>query len=358
MKKTIEALVLCAVMMSTVACGGVVGEEEKDEEPIVLLESSMTVREYYERIDEMIVSSLCHRAFVCPEKDPFYSWVFSVAGNEDTCTEVFSGSEIEDHHILTLELAVREGRLAFDGSRAESCLQHYERELRAAQCSFNFELAIDSIQDSGSCQNVLKGKQLTGDLCADGDECSEGYCESTSTNSCGGICQRYAQKGEGCGNGSAVCGGGLSCLVESSDGTGQCIGLGSRKNGEVCSVDSHCSRSSVCLEGTCQTAKDQSPTQPGELCWLDYRDACAPGYVCSDEGDDSELGTCVAPQPQGSPCNYRVECALGLTCRANNGGASCQPKSRLGQACDVDWDCEEGVCGNGMCKKYGACDPT
>ena len=344
-------------MMSTVACGGVVGEEEKDEEAIVLLESTMTVREFNERVDEMIISSLCHRAFVCPEKDPFYSWVFSVAGNEDTCTEVFSGSVIEEHDILTAELAVREGRLAFDGSLAESCLQQYERELRAAQCSFNFELAIDSIQDSGSCQNVLRGKQLTGDLCAESEECSEGYCESISTNSCGGICQRYAQKGEGCGNGSAICGGGLSCLVESSDGTGQCIGLGSRKNGEVCSVDSHCSRSSVCDGGTCQTATDFDLLEPGASCYFSDYAGCEPGYVCGEVASTG-YGTCMAPLPQGSACLYNVDCALGLTCRESNGAASCQPKSKLGQACDVDWDCEEGVCGNGMCKKYGACDPT
>lgn len=358
MKKTIEALVLCAVMMSTVACGGVVGEEEKDEEPIVLLESSMTVREFYQRIDAMLVDTYCHRAFVCPEKEPIYAWFFAHTGGTERCVEEFKGEDFDDGFIQTAELAVREGRLSFNGTHAESCLEHYERELRAARCSYNLDVSLAQIQDTESCKKMLIGNQLTGDACANWVDCKEGYCEETSANSCGGICQRFAQEGEGCGSNSAACGEGLLCLIESSDGTGQCIGVASRKNGEVCSANEHCSRSSVCLDGVCQTASDSKLVSPGDFCWMDGREACVAGYVCSNEQSNSGVGTCVASQPQGSPCNYVVECAVGLTCRPDSNGASCQPQAKLGQACELDWDCEEGYCGNGMCKKYGACDPT
>ena len=355
--KTIQNLMLCVcVVMSMTACGGILGEEDKDDsQEVVLLESSMTVREFYQRMDEINVKSLCHRGFVCPEKDPTYTWVVSSTGSKEACVEEFRGEIYHEGDILTAEASISEGRMSFNASLAESCLNALERELRAAQCSFNFEVALSQADNIDACDQAIKGKQLTGDFCASDDECGEGYCESGDQYVCGGVCQRYAKAGEGCGPNSATCANGLSCLIDSSDNTGSCVGISSRKNGASCSEDAQCSRSSWCIGGKCETATDAELFQPGEYCVGDAYESCAPGYICGDI-NESGYGTCVAPLPQGSSCSYTVDCATGLTCRTANVGAACQPKSKLGQACNSDWDCEEGHCKSGVCKKYSACD--
>ena len=261
------------------------------------------------------------------------------------------GFAANEGDILTAEAGISGGRMSFNASLAESCLNTMERELRAAQCSFNFEAALSQADNIGVCDQVIKGKQLTGDFCASGDECGEGYCEAGAQYVCGGVCQRYAKAGEGCGPDSATCAPNLSCLIDSSDNTGSCVGISSRKNGASCSEDAQCSRSSWCIGGKCETATDAELYQPGELCNAMGYESCRPGYVCG-EVDGYGYGTCMAPLPQGSSCLFSVDCAGGLTCRSGK----CQPKSKLGQACEVDWDCDEGYCGSGMCKKYSACD--
>ena len=94
--KTIQNLMLCVcVVMSMTACGGILGEEDKDDsQEVVLLESSMTVREFYQRMDEIAVKGFCHRAFVCPEKDPFYTWLFSSTGSKEACVALRPTKEI------------------------------------------------------------------------------------------------------------------------------------------------------------------------------------------------------------------------------------------------------------------------
>lgn len=355
--KTIKNLLLCmCVVMMTPACGGLISDEGKDStQEVVLLEDSMTVREFYQRMDGVMVNSICHRAFVCPEKDPFYTWLFSSTGSKEACVENMSGFAASEGDILTAEASVRGGRLSFNAGLAESCLETVERELRAAQCSFNFEAALDKVDSVGACDQVIKGNQLTGDFCASSDECGEGYCEAGAQYVCGGVCQRYAKAGEGCGPDSAACGAGLSCLIDSSDNTGSCVGVSSRKNGASCSEDDQCSRSSWCIGGKCETATDAELYQPGEWCNATTYESCKPGYVCG-EVNEYGYGTCMAPLPQGSSCLFPFDCAGGLTCRTGNAGATCQPKSKLGQACAIDWDCDEGYCGSGMCKKYSACD--
>lgn len=357
--KTIQNLMLCVcVVMSMTACGGILGEEDKDDsQEVVLLESSMTVREFYQRIDDLVVKSYCHRAFTCPEKEPLYSWAFSNQGDVETCTREISGELLDEGWIKSIELADRNGRIEFNSFYAESCLEHYERELRAAQCSYNFDVTFAQISDSESCQKVVVSKQLVGDVCATDMECDKGYCEPTSSASCGGICQRFAEAGEGCGFNSAVCADGLRCLVQNSDSTGECVGVGSRKNGQTCTLNEHCSRSSICFDGQCKTAMDFILKDVGESCHLNASGtACEAGYICG-EVDEFSFGTCMAPLPQGSSCAYHGACASGLTCRVSNGGATCQPQSKIGQACSSSLDCEAGVCAKGKCQEFGACDP-
>lgn len=76
-----------------------------------------------------------------------------------------------------------------------------------------------------------------GDFCVSDDECGEGYCEAGAQYVCGGVCQCYVEVGEGCGLDSVICAFGLSCLIDSSNNTGSCVGIFSRKNGESCSGD-------------------------------------------------------------------------------------------------------------------------
>ncbi len=77
----------------------------------------------------------------------------------------------------------------------------------------------------------------------------------------------------------------------------------------------------------------------GERC-NDENEVCVNGFYCDEDRD------CLRLKDEGDECSETVPCQSGLNCvvAADAGVGVCTPKIRQGEECDVDTDCETGIC--------------
>ncbi len=206
----------------------------------------------------------------------------------------------------------------------------------------------------GSCTNTNCGNDLD---CNIYSRCyNSGRCLNQPDDRCNGV---HCANGEQCIKGACKkpCVGNADCPMGE-----QCIQGGCFPEPDPCDgID--CKVSEVCSEGGChpQCAVDADCTEPGHVCWDDFRCApatdpcfnieCAEGEICSDGAcflDCSADGICDDP---GHKCYSaercatnnceQVQCSEGFTCQ----GGNCQPE------CTSDADCTGGkVCLGGVCK--------
>jgi len=101
----------------------------------------------------------------------------------------------------------------------------------------------------------------------------------------------------------------------------------------------------ICLESSGLRCNDETGVcEPllaaGTAC--EYREECASGLTCVG-------GVCGVGGIARDPCTYQDDCADGLFC---SGGNRCNEQWALGTACtETDWySCHAGSCENGVCR--------
>ena len=193
-----------------------------------------------------------------------------------------------------------------------------------------------------SCESLLgdppeacrmTGQGVSGSPCAEGAQCSGGFCERDPNRPCG-TCRDLPKKQDPC-IGSALCGWGLICK------SGQCQTRG--ELGDSCS-DIACNGTLRCSKGQCV-----APAERGQRC--DASDREAPscngrvGLICK-----SSTHVCVLPKyaKLGERCNAETPCAFGAHCgissaceRVPSEGDPCAPG---GPHCVEPAQCLAGVC--------------
>lgn len=261
----------------------------------------------------------------------------------------------------SLERAVTNGIIRYDGPSAETCLA----ELAALSCdasSKNARLV------SRACADVFIGERQDGEVCgfdeecrsgscqipACGDECCFGECRERLHSSIGGPCEVDAQcvPETFCGNDmkchalvpeggecvdDAECEFGAGCISPSELMPGNCRKLPAL--GEVCLYMRCADINGVCRDGSCielglpgaecVTSKDCSPfaqcndgictpfPQLGEPC----AGPCAGDSYC----DDESTNLCAKLKTDSEPCGAGDECASGF-CKEGVAFASCEQR--------------------------------
>jgi hypothetical protein len=149
--------------------------------------------------------------------------------------------------------------------------------------------------------------------------------------------------------GSAGCSRDADCpLGMLCDARGRCVTTG------TCDRDADCGAGMICEAGTCtfgtRLCRTHADCAPGEFC-MDGQ--CTPSGTCAGDEDCASgfwcdhRGTCV-PRPENG-CRTHADCSAGRLCIENYCRA-------VGETCQFDRDCRDGVCLNNECTTLCATD--
>jgi hypothetical protein len=223
------------------------------------------------------------------------------------------------------------GRLLFDVTAAQACLDAYE----VVPCDFDAPVppvcddvftgpvgegnlcTVDEecVGDATCDQPACEGDCCTGVCVArpapvsDGEDCAAAPCVPASYCAGGGTCQPRIALGlscaaapDGCVEG-AFCSSGSTCVAYSDEG--EACDPAAPFQGGCRRWDNYCSP----MTGTCVTR-----LAPGAACNTDPADRCMPYAICDGS-------VCVARPSLGDPCTtFGAECLIHLACEAG----SCQ----------------------------------
>jgi len=205
-----------------------------------------------------------------------------------------------------LEVGVASGRLAFDSSRADACLDGVE----AAPCRRLTDALLD-------CLGAFQGTVEAGGACSTALDCAATLECDNQTHQCVSL----PRDGEPCPAGA--CQAGLICLSQ------RCTARFSE--GAACDTDGQCVGGLFCVFMTCR-----AEAVAGGPCVGDAH--CLPGLYCHDSMCVPQLGATGA-------CLDSLVCQDGLLCLGRtfdpitHGVATagqCAPYSDLGQPCDAN----------------------
>ncbi|MDB4981271.1 MAG: hypothetical protein JWM82_2023 [Myxococcales bacterium] len=298
-----------------------------------------------------------------------------------------------------LARAVNAGAVSYDASKVDACFARFA----GAPCLFGSLSPAPNVFDVLSqCPGALGRRLERGARCVSTSECGAGLTCVAGALACSGTCAPVATAGQACG-GDATCGPGLTCdaaRICQRDGV----------VGSPCAGNADCGPTSPGLwcDPTTKTCKPGVASGAACGALAAALVACAPGLSC-DAASTSTSGVCRPPPPPadlgghcelasdcvagllcnygvcgrrfdlGARCRYDDECQTGLTCAVEQclelrcpgdscadpntscvlgtcKNQRCQPRARLGGACDVGGDCTSGSCVAGACAAASVCE--
>jgi hypothetical protein len=254
-------------------------------------------------------NATCEKLFECctPAEiaDLGDGFLIDMSSVED-CQETYSTALSLSGGVITD--AVDEGRMGYDSTKAEACLD----VIGALTCeAFR---ATDTANVSEKCDNPFIPQVEAGGSCALHAECIGGPCEGASGNpgAVDGTCTPLPDEGEVC---DFRCRAGLLCLWDADANESRCVvppGLG-----ETCT--SICEGNLQCIyDSTTQVSTCREPPAIGEACTT----YCQAGAYC-----DIDSGLCAAQLSNGLACDNGGECEGGLcdagVCATATTGGAC-----------------------------------
>lgn len=327
---------------------------------------------------------------LCPEIEScFDARTRMIAFGEAGCAAQLQ-AQLEDGDFAHVKAAIEDGRVSYDASQIEPCLD----SVAGVGCEF----ASTRVFEDGACERVFEGSVALGGDCAVDAECTgEAFCRFDAE--CPGTCTALLGPGDACED-DDQCEDGLACPDEIS----ACTALAD--SGDACggAVAAPCRADRVCVgededtgaAGTCRTLTELFSLALGEPCDLDAGELCSEGlscvvtslqggmaeFECQERVDSGEAcsfgvpspcpvdeycdvnlpagmvdGTCEPLPRAGETCvdvAGAPNCAPGLFCDVDN---RCHALSRLGQPCASDDGCASGECVIGSCDRPQTCTP-
>ena len=237
-------------------------------------------------------------------------------------------------------LAVQSGKVSLDTASLGACLTKASNV-----CSSSAEIT--------QCSRVaLKGSRKPGDPCTTTPECAPaGHCKAGAA-ACQGVCQKYAQVGEGCGPSAsdAQCAAGAYCAAAT------CAAL--KTKGVPCDGGGDCGAGLTCAGGSCRTlAELQSYCKPGP------EDGCvtkSTSCTTTSAGVTKCVPTLAHYVTAGAACggdkvevvdgvNVTRVCQKGLHCDAS--ASTCVADFAVGTACAAT----KAECASTLCDGTAKC---
>lgn len=286
-------------------------------------------------------------------------------------------ADVEDSDFALIGDAIEAGRVEYDGTKAEACLQ----ELAEVGCGFDSERVFLK----GTCAELMVGTVDAGGDCSVDAECAgEAFC--AIDNSCPGTCTSLRSEGQACDDGDH-CQDGLSC-----DGTCKAVAARGERCGPLtaCRLDDTCIPNATGIVGSCTSVDSVYAGAVGDSCDPDVADLCDPelscaltidgqqvGFECTERvgsGDDCTAavpdmcpdgeycadidpqngdldGTCKALADTGDDCESEDDCRAGLACDEGK----CAMPGRVGDDCRGDEGCVSGQCESDSCVQEDPC---
>jgi hypothetical protein len=268
-----------------------------------------------------------------------------------TCT---ASLQEQPGYLATLDADIASGKVRWDGVKARSCMETFER-VYSTSCKYS-EITAATEQFKTTCEGVITGMVPPGGACFFSEQCAApAVCQPTAAGTCSrsrqccpGTCIAIpdpVQIGGDCSNlGSyQTCVEGSACAAAAPGATLTCV-VPSTVEGTACTSPVMCKAPLYCVyspsaaSGTCQPAVATGA-------------ACIPGggpMPCDDLRDycDATTGTCTRRIAVGGSCGAQsVECIGYATCAA----AVCVAQLKAGEACSPT----SGSCLGGL-----QCDAT
>lgn len=225
--------------------------------------------------------------------------------------------------------AAAKDRINFARDRVAACVA----ALESTTCEVN-----DGKVGPSACARVFEPRAGTGDVCAEHEECVDGYCDQSA--SCPGHCVAKKDVNVDCAS-TLECGSGLFCngtCTEKAGAGTRCIA----GNGEDSCVEGYYCEGSIVQPGLerCEPIGQVE----GDRCaqpWFGPPH-CASGLICQD-------GICVRGGQDGALCNSSMRCGVALRCTDESGG-NCAPAAGPDQACTGTDQCPPRfACVSGRC---------
>lgn len=354
------------VLTAAISCGG---DDDDDSGPAV------------EDLPPLLVDRLCAEIEDCFPADSLATQ-YGKAGCKGRLL-----AEAEDGDFAAIEAAIDDGRVKYDDSKFDACLDQLKglgcdiattRALNDDACDQVFQGTVDrggecsvdaeckgvtfcKMTDKcpGKCSALLKA----GDACEDNDNCQNGlFCTEAKT------CAAPAAAGDACGGDvSGQCAPGLACVGKNDDKNvaGTCRALTdlfTGKLGDTCDYDTGklCESGLSCvarIDGGTVSLKCEEPVGSGDACHFGAPSPCPDGEYCdADIKAGVADGQCRTLPKAGEACLTIATdrpCAVGLICDLDQ---RCHPINRLGQPCVSNDGCASKRCDGGQCSKKNACD--
>jgi hypothetical protein len=307
-----------------------------------------------------------YAAALCPEVeaclDPrSVEQVFGELGCEE-----WVAAQGEDGDIPALQSAIDDGRVDYDASQVEPCLE----ELEGIGCDFASARALTR----GVCEKIFTGTVAIDGACDVDEECEgQAFCQKGTT--CPGRCTALLGPGDACAA-DDQCEDGLSCakLDQVCAEEGTCVAP--VEEGSVCggNVGGNCAAGLACIgademtgaAGTCMGADDVFVGELGEPCDLKTGVLCKSPLSCIVETFDAASGmlalVCAEGVGPGEPCKFGApsQCPADQRCDADivvgDVDGTCVPLPRAGEVCVMT--AASPACAPGLhCDGDGRCHP-
>lgn len=231
---------------------------------------------------------------------------------------------------LAEQLSTSQGRQAFDGAAASSCLQH----LSGRSCNTPISTAARIAEEKAGCGRVVAGAQDEGKVCQIHADCKAGLVCPPIKETGLSFCVKPGGTNENCIGAEELsptavdhpaCVAGFTCALTAENPPSacplppcnvyNCVPLG--EAGDGC-VGNDCREGLLCLQGTCV---EGGPSAAGGPCRL--FEHCQAGLYC-----DTSTLTCQPQKSAGEPCvstaNALLECK-GFCQGSGEGPGVCAP---------------------------------
>jgi hypothetical protein len=325
---------------------------------------------------------------LCTAYQNCFGPAFSFFLNGSDCVAV-TEQRIRNGSFPLLQGKVDQGKLRYDGSKAQACLDSFNSRTCAQMLDRNTAqclAALDgTVEIGGNCDldEECKGEALcksstgtcpgqctpllvAGQACTKDDNCQSGLQCSSETK----LCVVPAAIDQACEFGAPPCGPGLLCLGKDDDKQtpGTCKSaaqaLAGLENGpcdptigQLCQSSLSCVLDNATLIPPALTWKciKVSSYAASDACKIGYPDACTSGNYCKTGDGLLALagGTCQPIPAAGEACGTGLsQCQVNAVCVSG----TCQNLTQNGVSCSGDAMCYSEKCGSsGGCEANLPC---